>query len=421
MSEQLEKKLGIYIIDKRHFDFFGNVLTELSRLKTPFELVINDLRQEQHADVADHLDEEMIQIAQNLNFPFKRLSDVIRRSFKYELLLTTFTFKNRIRLSPPTAMEKHTRRFYMFLESILSNIRFSGFSKRIQAVLQDFNQKFLEYPEVAISHKIIQFPKGMDIKPEKYPDSLTINIIDHYFCHGPFDSQLVQEKTQKSTTIVGYPRYDNLTTSNTDYIEQLRSEFGITSQKPIISWLPTYIPKKKNDDLNMQRWIPQVKKLSNDYEIIVRPHPKRLERSAADITTLLEQQGFYVDIVVERDMGALYMASEFILCDYGGVVFSAIYNDRNIILLNHSGHKTDTISNDTGDVLRSKLPELFPEDAIENNHLILDTIQNQQLWKNQEQTRKEIKEFYFGKDTKGHGASIAADTLNKMIHKQIPV
>ena len=71
--------------------------------------------------------------------------------------------------------------------------------------------------------------------------------------------------------IIGYPKYDsklNLTSVK----NKILNEFKIKENKNLFS-VPTYIEEEKEVSENIKIWL-KISKLRNDYNIIIRPHPK---------------------------------------------------------------------------------------------------------------------------------------------------
>ena len=84
---------------------------------------------------------------------------------------------------------------------------------------------------------------------------------------------------------------------------------------------------------NFLPWINHISKLTSKFNVIIRPHPKLLNKDK-QILSMLKDKNFFVDTNSDRKMGDIYKISDLIICDYGGTIFSAIFLEKPIVLLN---------------------------------------------------------------------------------------
>ena len=75
-------------------------------------------------------------------------------------------------------------------------------------------------------------------------------------------------------------------------------------------------------------------KLTKDYIIILRPHPKTFVTEKRFINDLIKNNNFIIDIKQNRRMLDLYKSCDLVLADYGDSVFSSIYLEKKMLLLN---------------------------------------------------------------------------------------
>lgn len=411
------KKIAFFVVDKRHFDYYGNVLDELKRQNIPFELVINDMLSGVKASVSGSYDHEMVDVALKSGYPFTTLSKAIESVTRFDVVVTTFTFKFKYRKNKSTFGEKLIRIGYRAMQKVLRMTRSSLLSESLVSWLNDFEASKLHLPETIIGEKIVQFPKGMDIHLGKFPDKETRPIIHHYLCHGRFDSNIIAKKTTTPYSIIGYPRYDGLSDPELAKAKELRAEFGIDAHKKIVTWLPTYVPRQGNPDFNIDHWAPFVAKLVGEFAVIVRPHPKRVEKDRELLYNKLSAYGFYVDLVAERDMSEMYAGSEYTICDYGGVVFSSVYTDKNILLLNHPIHEDSKDWKETINVykIRETLHAINFDQAISDSMILKNEIENESRWNEQKIIRQAIRDEYFGGVKSGEGSKAAAQVLKEIL------
>jgi len=155
-------------------------------------------------------------------------------------------------------------------------------------------------------------------------------------CHSNIDKSLINKKFSEAKCIkIGYPRYDNMPSikhAKSIVYNEIKS---INSSKPLLLWMPTMIKIKGELTDNVKIWTPIMKKLLDEYNILIRVHPKMLVMDTK-IADYLSKLGFLVDTKEGRNLGILYQASDMVLADYGGSVLSAVYMKKKLILLNSS-------------------------------------------------------------------------------------
>jgi CDP-glycerol glycerophosphotransferase (TagB/SpsB family) len=251
----------------------------------------------------------------------------------------------------------------------------------------------------------------------KHPNPQLRGLVDQYFCHGPIDGGLIEEQTGKKATMIGYPRYDTLKTLQETYSSELSLEFSLNPAKKIISWIPTYVNRNGNPDYNIDVWLPYLESLLTEYEILVRPHPKRIEMGAEKLIQRLEAVGFKVDVLAERDMNQLYSVSDFILCDYGGVVFSSIYTDSNLLMLNHPDHQSELESHRSLFVykIREQLLNIDVEKLKTGQLNLSHLLSNEEIWTENKKLRDRLLAECFGGIKVGQGSYIAALKLKEFL------
>ena len=69
------------------------------------------------------------------------------------------------------------------------------------------------------------------------------------------------------------------------------------------------------------------------YNVIIRPHPKTL-MIMPELEKKLRKFNYFIDKEQNRKIGEIYKISDFVVSDYGGTIFSAIYFQRPILILN---------------------------------------------------------------------------------------
>ena len=145
--------------------------------------------------------------------------------------------------------------------------------------------------------------------------------------------KIVQKKfKKKQCLVIGYPRYSNISSKNI-IKKKLFKSFNLNKQKKIIYWTPTHIDHENEENQNIYLWYKKIEFLQKDYNIIIRPHPKTIA-SEPNIEKVLKKSNYFVDKDPNRKMGDMYKISDLIIGDFGGTIFSAIYLNKTVILLN---------------------------------------------------------------------------------------
>lgn len=233
----------------------------------------------------------------------------------------------------------------------------------------------------------------------------------YILCHGPNDEKAVRSRFSAKTFQIGYPRYDSYFNKPVEQKNNpLVKEFSLLPEKQTVIWLPTL----GDDVCSIPYYSEPIAKLRENFNVIVRPHPLALREDLGNIK-VLEQHDFIIDRDDLRNMNHLYALADFVFCDYGGTSFSALYLDKNIILLNvPSAHSHSSNINSSNMELRELLdPVIDPEDAKNLEKLI----ENKDLWNQQDQQRKIASQRYFA-PYQGNSAAQVCNTLRKIRDSQ---
>ena len=84
------------------------------------------------------------------------------------------------------------------------------------------------------------------------------------------------------------------------------------------------IEEKNEVSQNISLWLEKISKLNEDYNLIIRPHPKNLIIDR-DLKEKIKTNNFFIDEKADRKLAELYIFSDLILLDYGSSVLSSIY------------------------------------------------------------------------------------------------
>lgn len=178
---------------------------------------------------------------------------------------------------------------------------------------------------------------------------------DGVLCFGPHHAQAFSSKFGLPTRQIGYPRFDKFFNTPIDK-PKLCASLNCDPAKPTVVWLPTWKALSSVDHFN-----DEVAALKQNFNVVVKVHPlmpkaepERLER--------LQSLGFNALISDATDNVSLYQLADYMLFDYGGPAFGAIYTGKRFVLLNVPDAANDALTGtDSPDVLlRKSLINLDP-------------------------------------------------------------
>ncbi|MBT5399799.1 hypothetical protein HOL24_04580 [bacterium] len=395
-------KIAILISWPREIDMFSsfteNILDDVVFIVDDFFYYTQDEKHENAKNIVELLNDEM---------DYVLLSKVLGK-LKYKILLST----------AQTLQEKVTYGSYLkyiYAIYIGSFIYDSGlsefFMKKTGHSLTGGGKdarKFGRYHiEKVIGKKVIKYPKGLDISKTNYPDKKWKNIFDVYFCHSKIDHGLITNKFSDAKCInIGYPRYDRILPIKCAKKNIFSEIHGINILKPTLLWMSTLIRFKGELTDNIGVWAPTIIKLLDEFNIIIRPHPKVVVIDP-EIVNNLTELGFLVDVKKNRNLGELYQSVDLVLADYGGSVLSSVYMKKKLILLNMSSEYTHMrkkrmyIDDDVRRYVRSfnidnrlALVEQVKNDIKDNNKLKIERLKK--IFFGDECDHENIKQLSYG-------------------------
>lgn len=234
-------------------------------------------------------------------------------------------------------------------------------------------------------------------------------------CYGPWQDERLQGFGGKVLQ-VGYPRYDDFFNQPVDKGAQLQA-LGADPHKPTLVWLPTRYQH------TLRQFGEKTARLSERYNVLVKPHPATWREEPTLIRWLQHQP--FTQLLKDIDTLQLYAVADYVICDYGGTAFGALYTDRPLLLFNHypTTHfdpaqlfiydqgPTDLASlNPTELSLRESIPSLDPGQQAQLPALLAD----QALWQAQQQVRAELRKRFFA-PYYGNSAARVASILKHLL------
>jgi hypothetical protein len=244
----------------------------------------------------------------------------------------------------------------------------------------------------------------MDVD-DNHPGEARSETFDFFLCHGKHDKDLVEKNVSKPAAIIGYPRYDNLPSS---FRELLTKEFDLATNKPTIIWLPTRVDWETVSDNNIYSWLKEIGDLTESYNVICRPHPHRVINNP-NLLDALKNYGIKIDTLTTRNIAQLYMAADFIFCDYGGSIFSSVYFGKKLLILNSPDHSCVKGFGRLDFKIREKVINISPFDS--NRDRIINILRTERLFNAQSYEIKILRKAMFEASFFGKGAKVTADLL----------
>lgn len=229
-------------------------------------------------------------------------------------------------------------------------------------------------------------------------------IYDVILCFGPYQAERLAKFSNPIVVQVGYPRYSNYLKSPPD-AAALRASLGCDPAKKTVVWLPTW----KNLS-SIGPFSGAVARLAGEYNVIVKPHPLGLSVEP-ERTAHLAAPPFTRVVTELLDNASLYGVADYVICDYGGPAFGAIYLDRNIVLLDVPRPEDDELMGpDSPEAeLRLSIVSVDLDRAASLGAILKDD----RLWQDQRAVRDELRRRFFAPFGQ-NSAGVAAGVLRNL-------
>jgi CDP-glycerol glycerophosphotransferase (TagB/SpsB family) len=235
-----------------------------------------------------------------------------------------------------------------------------------------------------LSHFHIRFMYALG--KENHNFSSWNNNYDLILCFGPY--QVDKMKPHNSATFfqMGYPRYDKYFKQPYDK-KTIQKELKLDTNKKTIIWLPTWLELSSID-----LFCEKISSLSKNYNVVVKCHPLSKHHEPQRVQKL---ENFHFSLVISEvyDNLKLFSVADFVISDYGGTAFGALYLDKNLLLVNVPNPERDlTTGSNSPDVLLRK--DIINFDLSESCN-IEKTLNDKHHWESQKQIRKKLRDKYF--------------------------
>ncbi len=226
-------------------------------------------------------------------------------------------------------------------------------------------------------------------------------IYDTILCYGPYQKEILERNSAASIIEVGNPRLDTYFNNSINIIET-KKHYNLNDEKKTIVWMPTVLPSSIKDFINI------VEILSDEYNLLVNIHPL-IDREDLEV---LSNSKIKNNVIKTNNNIDLFAIADFIVCDYGGAAFSAIYLNKNILLFDlPNAECVDILGKDSAEFyIRKYIPGFNNTKAIE----IMNSFKNKKYWEEQEKIREQLFDIFFA-DYRGFSSYYAAKTIKKIM------
>ena len=220
-------------------------------------------------------------------------------------------------------------------------------------------------------------------------------LFDEFFCHGPRDSGIIRKKFDRPVYEMGYPRYDSYFDKLNDKGLRcnLLKKYLCNHKKPTILWICTVSEYFST----IEKYEGLMYKFTKKYNVILRPHPMEIDpqyrRYKKNVHDIVNSGQFIISSDPYQEMFDLYLIADFVFCDYGGSIFSALYVNKKIVLMDHEFVSMDfEVYQSTSMEVRKYLPTIREIEGCDIDKKLLDS----GFWNNGSENKKKARREYFG-------------------------
>lgn len=245
----------------------------------------------------------------------------------------------------------------------------------------------------------IRFMYGLGKAAWKYAE--WNKIYDMILCHGQYQIERLAFCQDTVLLPISYPRYDKFFQGSIDG-ERLKSEYSCDPTKQTVIWLPTW---KKTS--SVPDFAEAISRLSVKYNVLIKPHPMTVSLEPERMA-LLRKLPFTAIIDDNTDSVTMFELADYVIADYGGSMFGALYTNKNVLLLNAPSPELDVDVGDASEdvILRKHITNISAEEVDTLPALLADM----GVWRKQAEVRQQLRKIFFA-PYYGFSARITANIL----------
>lgn len=355
-------KIGFFIHDPIIYDHYKSILNYLG-IEYSDVILSDNFKEVFHAD--------FLHTVKSDGHSIKYLSEVLNRN-KYKYLVT-----NHFMSGSSKCVESNDQ--YLPCRLGQNNIRFMYSFHHGNWSLQDWNELY-----------------------------------DIFFCLGKTDSELIKSRFEGEVFTIGYPKYDSYFENGLKIRKNILSKgIGLDENKKTIVMFTTV----SNHFSTIQSFWPHILELTSSFNVIIRPHPLEItpksDRFRQNTLDLISDKRVKVSLNPHEELVNLYTIADIVMCDYGGSIFSALYLNKNIILLNSVKAINDASVSNSKDIgIRNFIANYSPIDL---NHLSRNLNSISYLEKNQDMCQL-AREHYFGQKSGSKCTELVVNKLKMLLN-----
>ena len=229
-------------------------------------------------------------------------------------------------------------------------------------------------------------------------------LYDAILCYGPYHAERFRACTDATVFEMGYPRFDSFFDGSFDR-PRLVESLGCDPHRQTVVWLPTW-----HDLSTVGLYDEAMAGLGDRFNVVVKVHPLMAASEPGKVDALAAL-GFNCVIRDAMDNVALYRLADYVVCDYGGPAFGAIYTDRNLLLLNIAeAQHNELLGDDSTELLiRQSILNVDRTQADQIGRLLVD----ESVWAAQRDERARLRRVFFAPYF-GYSSRMAATILENI-------
>ncbi|MEH6834032.1 MULTISPECIES: CDP-glycerol glycerophosphotransferase family protein [Falsihalocynthiibacter] len=227
-------------------------------------------------------------------------------------------------------------------------------------------------------------------------------------CWGPYHAEMLAKYPKIQTKQIGYPRFDSYFDNSLNR-DKILQDLGCDPKKLVVTWLPTWSTLS-----SVATYSDAVAKLKDDYNLLVKLHPGMY--ADAKSMEILRKNG--IPLLSDRYINNVQMfyVTDYVLADYGGSPFGAIYTGKKLLLLNIEDAAQSKLMGE--DSLDLKIRDWVLNIDADKRFDIPKILADDTIWERQMSQYADERAYFFA-PYHGNSGRVAAHTLLDMLLNEI--